>query len=472
MTTALDALKGGRAAHFIGIGGTGMSAVAQLLRWKGSEVSGSDRALDRLKDEGLSRKLGGLGIRLYPQDGSGIGPRTGCVVCSTAVEEDNPDLEAARRLGLPRFHRSEVLSCLAGMQEAVAVTGSSGKSTVSALIAHILMDCGMDPAVAIGACMVELEEQGLAGNARDGRGRYMVMEADESDSTLARYSPAIGVITAASRDHAELEDITGMFREFALRCSRALVLNAGSGPLRGIAPGAGAAMLTYSLDGPASLVPSDMRPLAGGAGDGTAFELDGTSFRCPMPGLHNVSNALAAIAAGRVMGIADRTIARAVGSFRGLRRRLELVGEANGVRVMDDFAHSPAKITAAIRAVSSPRGRTLAVYQPHGYGPTRFHRDGLVRAFADGLRPCDLLFVLPVYDAGGTADRSISSRDLAGEGSACYIDDRARLPGEICAAARPGDTVLVMGARDRTLPELARHVLEALRSEGGMSGAG
>ncbi len=344
----------------------------------------------------------------------------------------------------------------------MAVGGSSGKSTVTGLVSHLLIECGSDPSVIAGARLVDLEARGLIGNARFGMGRVMVIEADESDGTLGAYVPFIGVVTNVSRDHAEVDELQALFKGLASRTRHALGVN-NDCPLSGrLTAPEGVQTVTYGLGAGAAVKPASVELARGGRGDPSSFTLDGVDFTCPLAGTHSVSNALAAVAVGRALGLGDREMARALEAFRGLRRRLELVGERRGIRVIDDFAHSPAKIRAALDAVRSPGGRTIAVYQPHGYGPARFQREDLIGVFAGSLRPEDLLYMLPIYDAGGTADRIISSRDLVSPGQGKVLETREGLPEAIAREARPGDTVILMGARDNSLPALVRAILDAL----------
>jgi UDP-N-acetylmuramate--alanine ligase len=287
----------------------------------------------------------------------------------------------------------------------------------------------------------------------------LVIEADESDGSLVRYAPAVGVILNLDKDHKEIAEVRAMFETFAARTREALVT--GDAPnLRGLRAGA----MTFGT-GPAA----DVRGVAIELGPtGSRFRVDQVDCTLPLPGLHNVENALAALAAGRALGVPIAELAPGLASFRGVARRLERIGEARGVRVIDDFAHNPAKVRAAFAAVrlAEPK-RILAVYQPHGFGPTRFLRRELVAAFEAAMAPADRLWLLEIFYAGGTATRDLSSSDLVGDltarqVSAEFAPSRAELVARVAAEARAGDVVLVMGARDPSLPELCRAILAAL----------
>jgi len=459
--------------HFAGLGGSGMSALAQFAALRGWRVGGSDRDFDRGGRAAIRAGLEALGIAIHPQDGSGVAAGCDALVVSTAVEDDVPDVAAARRLGVPVLHRSELLARFVAQQRTVAVTGTSGKSTVTAMVFEILRAAGLDPSVITGGDLLVLRDEGLQGNAWAGGGDLLVIEADESDGSLVRYAPWAGVLLNLQRDHKEPEEIAALFHAFrrhvrgpcvvaddanldpfadgALRCG----LDAAAGG-RSEAPGAGEAVR-------ASAVALER--------DGSRFTIAGRPMRLPTPGIHNVSNAAAAVAVCLALGVDAAAAASALAGFRGVARRFERVGSAGGVEVVDDFAHNPDKIAAAMAAARGRGGRLLAVFQPHGYGPTRFLRRGLVTAFREGLRPGDRLWLPEIYYAGGTVARDISSRDIveevaAGGRDANFLPEREEVLEAVAAAARPGDTVLVMGARDPSLGDFCRRLLARLAERG------
>ncbi len=457
--------------HYAGVGGSGMSALAQFQVMKGGAASGSDRAFDAGQRAEGRAKLERLGVAIVPQDGSGVAGAAALVV-STAVEATVPDHAEARRRGVPIVHRSELLARFVADHRTIAVTGTSGKSTVVAMIFEILRGAGRDPSVITGGELLRLEREGLWGNAWAGRSDLLVVEADESDGSVVRYRPAVGVILNLQRDHKEMDEVAAMFRVFRDRVREALVV--GEGPnLAELAAGA-----TVSGFGQGATVRGTDVALAP---DGSSFTLDGVRLALPRPGRHDVENALAAIAACRVVGVPLEDMVAPLSRFQGVGRRFQSLGVARGVEVVDDFAHNPAKIAAALAtararvARSAPGGtpgRVLAVYQPHGYGPTRFLRADLVETFTTALGPDDHLWLLEVFYAGGTATRDFSATDIAAEiaargARAEFAAAREELVARVAAAARPGDLVLVMGARDPSLTELGRALLRGAGGAGG-----
>jgi UDP-N-acetylmuramate--alanine ligase len=429
--------------HLVGVGGIGMSALAQVLVARGDRVTGSDRALDHGEPSETLDQLAAAGVKLVPQDGAAVTPDTACVVMSTAIEADNPDLLAAQRHGVPVRHRSDVLAeCLAGKQ-VIAVTGTSGKSTVTAMVGWVLQELGQDPTVVNGAIVPVWRGESAVGNVRPGTSELWVIEADESDRTLNAYAFDWAVVTNVSADHFGIDEARALFRTFAQRARVGSV---------------------SAVDDP-SLLDGFQPDLHGST---SRFEHGGVHFTVPMAGYHNASNALLTVLLMDRMGYALEQVAEALARFPGVHRRLELVGEARGVRVFDDYAHNPAKIAAAWHAVRGEGGRVLGVWRPHGYGPLRQMMEPLAAEFSGLNAGPDELVILPVYDAGGTADRSVSSEMLverihAAGGSTAYALPPGDVPAWIAGEAQEGDSVLVMGARDPGLPALARAIVAALQ---------
>lgn len=452
-----DGLGLGR-LHFAGIGGSGMSALAAFVAMKGGRASGSDRAFDRGGNGELRRKLEGLGIALHPQDGTGVGGDCAAVIGSTAVEAEVADLAEAARRGVPVLHRSELLAHLVARHRTLAVTGTSGKSTTAALLFELLRGAGLDPSLITGAELVSLQDRPHPGNCCAGGSDLLVIEADESDGSLVRYAPAIGVVLNLHKDHKPAEEVLAMFRSFAARVGERLVL----GPAANLAELREGA-LVYGFGPDAELRAEQLET----GPDGSAFVVAGVRFKLPLPGAHNVENALAALAACRALGLPLERLVAPLAAFRGVARRFQLVGSAGGVQVVDDFAHNPAKIEAALRTAQARSGRVLAVFQPHGFGPLRFLRAELVETFARLLRPQDRLWFLEVFFAGGSVTRDISATEVVaeirGRGAAADLAaSRDGLIADLAETAREGDLVLVMGARDPSLGEFAKAILAAL----------
>ena len=437
--------------HLSGIGGSGMSAIAFYLLGRGRQVSGSDRLFDQGRGQSIRSALEKSGAKIFPQDGSALDESTVLVV-STAVEADVPEVRRAKELGCRILHRSEALAELAAAQSTIAISGTSGKSTVTAMVFSILREAGLDPSVISGGVLRELSGAGHWGNAWGGAGKWLVIEADESDGSLVRYRPEIGVMLNLDRDHKELSELREIFAAF--RDHSRIFLVHGDRPecLEIGGPGA----KTFGFSRSSLPLPED---LVLGA-DFVSFRLGAVSFRVPFPGRHTAENALAAVAAACLAGASLEA---------GVGRRHELVGEALGVRVFDDFGHNPAKVEAALdsaHATAGP-GRVLAIFQPHGYGPLKFLLEDFATSFARSLRPGDKFWISPVYDAGGTADRTVSSRDLAdkvralGHEVSCPAT-RAEVASQVAQEARSGDVVYSMGARDPDLPAFARSLVEAI----------
>ncbi len=369
-----------------------------------------------------------------------------------------PDVERAKARGVRILHRSDLLAHFVARHRTIAVSGTSGKSTVTAMAFEILWGAGRDPSVITGGDLVLLEERGLWGNAWAGGSDLLVVEADESDGSLVRYEPAVGVILNLQRDHKGESEVAAMFETFAAR-TREAVVKGEDANLAGIAPGA----RVFGFGDGADVRGED----AGTTPEGAAFEVRGVRFTLPVPGRHNVANALAAIAACEAVGVPLDAMVAPLARFRGVGRRFQRVGVARGIEVVDDFAHNPAKVEAAIATARARAGRVLAIYQPHGYGPTRFLRADFVASFAKALGPEDRLWWLEVFYAGGTATRDFSSADIVAEiaergANAQFAPSREWLVERVAAEARPGDLVLVMGARDPSLSALARAIFDAI----------
>jgi UDP-N-acetylmuramate--alanine ligase len=444
--------------HFAGVGGSGMSALAQFLAMKGERVSGSDRAFDRGQNPEARAKLERLGIVLTPQDGRGVAGDCSGVVYSTAVEETVPDFAEARRLGVPLVHRSELLAHFVASHRTIAITGTSGKSTTTAMVYEILQGAGRNPSVITGGELVSLQRKGLWGNAWAGESDLLVIEADESDGSVVRYEPAVGVVLNLQKDHKEESEVMEMFRVFRANAKEAFAVGEGEN-VRELAQEA----MVFGFGAKAELRGENLEMGA----EGSNFSVGGTVFRLPAPGRHNVENALAAIAACASVGVPLQDMVRPLEGFQGVARRFQVLGTKRGVQVVDDFGHNPAKVAASLRTARMRAERVLAVFQPHGYGPMRFLRPDFVATFAAELRPEDRLWMLEVYYAGGTATRDFSAAEIVAEiraAGACaeFAPSREWLVDRVAAEASEGDLVLVMGARDPSLTEFAKAILDAL----------
>jgi UDP-N-acetylmuramate--alanine ligase len=452
---------------FSGIGGSGMLPLASIVRAGGARVSGSDRSLDAGRTPHKFDYLRSLGIQLFPQDGSGLQPGM-TLVTSAAVEATVPDVVRAKELGLSHLTRPEFLArLLNSAQRSIAVGGTSGKSTVTGMIGWILHACHRQPTVMNGAVMKNFVTPSAPfASALVGDPELFVSEVDESDGSIALYKPEIAVLTNISLDHKEMDELRQLFGHFLARARKAVV-NLDDPETRALAETVpGDKRVGYGFDSPgADFMGKDLQLEPHGVR--FALEAEGTrhDVLLGVPGRHNASNALAAIAAARAVGIRSEDAVGALARFEGLRRRLEIVGEAGGVTVIDDFAHNPDKIAATLATMRAQPGRLLIMFQPHGYGPLAKMGEPLAQSLADGMAPDDRLYLPdPVYQ-GGTVEKSRGSDWLADEVRALgrqaeHIPERAAIGDALIAEAKAGDRILIMGARDDTLIDFARGLVE------------
>lgn len=444
--------------HFIGAAGAGVSALAQFHVMQGGLATGSDRMFDRGGAAKLRRQLEKLGVVICPQDGSSLDGSHAYAVASAAVEDDNADISRAKQMGLRILHRADCLADHVARHRTIAVAGTSGKSTVVAMIYEILESAGVSPCVITGGALLSLEQRGYVGNAFKGKSDIMVIEADESDGTLTKYRPWLGVLLNMSKDHKDPAELMPIFSAFRSNSS-SFAVRAGP-PFEDIAKGS----VTFGLEqGEVRVDDMELGP------EGSRFKIAGQAFTLPVPGRHNVENAVAAVAACRQAGVRDADSARALAKFQGVARRLQRVGSAQGIEVIDDFAHNPVKVAASLAAGRLKSPRILAVFQLHGFAPARLMKTEFIETFSSSLLPEDVLWMPEIYYAGGTAAKDISAKNIVDEvasrgKNARFALDRAAIITEIIKTARSGDLVLVMGARDPSLSGFAKDILYALSS--------
>ncbi|KQM65506.1 UDP-N-acetylmuramate--alanine ligase [Sphingomonas sp. Leaf17] len=455
---------------FVGIGGSGMMPLAMILHARGVTVAGSDRALDQGRVPAKFDDLRAKGIALFAQDGSGITSPDQRIVASAAIEDSVADIVAADALGCTRATRADMLAALFNASTLpIGVAGTSGKSTVTGMIGWILHDLRKRPTVMNGAVMKNfVSPDAPFASALVGTGDAFVSEVDESDGSIAQYMPTIAVLNNVSLDHKSLDELKTLFSDFTAKARTAIVNidNIDAAALAAALPPA--RVTTFALDRAADLRATDLIERPFGV-DFTLHASDTPPFAVTLavPGRHNVSNALAAIGAVVAAGISVRDAARSIAGFTGLRRRMELVGEAAGVAVIDDFGHNPDKIAATLDTLHAFPGRLRVLFQPHGYGPLKVMRAELVAMFADKLADDDLLVLPdPVYQ-GGTVAREVTSADIVADVVAAgrdarHVADRAAAAALVVAEAAPGDRIIVMGARDDTLSALAADMVAAL----------
>lgn len=444
-----------------------MMPLALILKSQGHDVAGSDRSLDQGRTAPKFEWLKARGMRLFAQDGSGVTHQDQIVVASTAVESNVPDIIAAERIGARRMVRAELLAeQFNAARLRIAVGGTSGKSTVTGMIGWIFHALGRDPTVMNGALMKNfITDDTPFASALVGAGDAFVSEVDESDGSIALYTPDIAVLNNIAHDHKSMAELRLLFGGYIGKAETA-VLNLDNDEVARLAANhpAGRAM-TYSLGHRAAdLFAGNLVERA----DGIDFTVNGASVSLQVPGKHNASNALAALAAARVAGIGLEEAARAISGFTGLRRRLEVIGSVNEITVIDDFGHNPDKISATLKTLHAFPGRLLIMFQPHGYGPLRQMGDELAETFVKRMRAEDVLIMPdPVY-FGGTVDRSKGSealiRAITESGrSGHYMAQRSDCADQLVALARPGDRIVIMGARDDTLAVFAQDILTRLK---------
>jgi UDP-N-acetylmuramate--alanine ligase len=471
----------GRPVHFIGMGGIGMSALAYVLAKQNLPVSGSD-----LRSSNITQHLESLGVRFFSQQvasnlGDWISPESNGhlvavkhrelpqVICSTAIHADNLEYRAAVELGCPIFHRSDVLAALIRQYQSIAVAGTHGKTTTSSLIGYLLLKAGLDPTIIIGG-----EVAAWQGNARIGNSPYLVAEADESDGSLVKLASQIGVVTNIELDHPDhystLDEVVGIFETFVNQCQQ-VVASWDCPTIRDrLFPAINhPKLISYSLDA---------RMQATYTVDQIIYSATGTTARVwergevlgqihlSLLGEHNLSNALAAIAVGRLLQLDFATIAEAMTTFMGANRRFEVRGEANGIRFVDDYAHHPSEIKATLAAArlqvqaGSDRKRLVAVFQPHRYSRTKT----FLSEFSQGFSDADLVVLTDIYSAGEPDRGLIKGQDLVDStrehhDQVVYQPSLLQVTDYLKQSLRPGDLVMFLGAGNlnQTIPELLAH---------------
>jgi UDP-N-acetylmuramate--alanine ligase len=451
--------------HFSGIAGAGMNPLAQLMRARGHVVQGSDRALDQGKAQTLAAQLRHLGIDLVPHDGTAVRVGIDRFVYSTAVEADAPEMRAARALGIELVPRPRLLAevVVAG-RPGVAIAGTSGKSTITGMVAWVLRETGLRATVLGGAALVG---EGIGGCFVAGsEGTPAVVEACESDGTLVDYRPTIGLLHNVGRDHGELADLHKQFGVFAAHCGRLLV-NARCPTAAEL--GRPFDAFSYGLAPDADAPLEVLRGTRDRARGILTLHRRDVILDVRQPGTHNLENAAAATVIAVELGLDASAAASLLRSFPGVARRFEVVGTtSSGIHVVDDYAHNGDKIRAALTTAQAGAERVIAVFQPHGFGPARFLRPELKELLPTLLRAQDRFCYVEIFYAGGTVAKNISSRMLVDDlpaGLRCgYAPDHKAACEWVLAEARPGDTVLVMGARDPDLPHLTRTIFESLEA--------
>ena len=457
----ISSLSGFKNPFFIGVAGTGMSALAQYLQGIGKNVSGSDRYFKEGEFNKTKDKLETEGIKCFLQDGTGINDKTDLVVVSTAIEDTVYEVQKANQLNIPIIKRSELLAMIAESKKTIAVGGTSGKSTTTAMLFAILEHAGMQPSIISGAGLTSIIKEGKIGNAKVGKGDWLVIEADESDGSIIHYKPEIGLLLNVDKDHKEIDALMEIFTVFKNN-SKKFVVNQSHSLARKLSQDINN---DFSIDKkfPARYISKDFKQ----TGLEIQFTIDNSKFTIHALGRHNMENAVAAITVANQIGVSLETSAAALKNYEGIYRRSQVYGNKNGVWLIDDYAHNPVKCAASIMACQPVAKKVIAWFQPHGYAPTKFLRNDFVDEIAKALRPIDEIWMSEIFYAGGTTTKDISSNDLINDlrakgANAFFVESRNDLVSSVRTHLTDNSVLLLMGARDPSLEQFAKQVWNEL----------
>jgi UDP-N-acetylmuramate--alanine ligase len=450
-------------AHFVGVGGAGMSGIARVLHDRGIEVTGSDMKMSRyaaaLVESGVRVSIG--------HDAANLGDPE-IVVVSSAIPNDNPEVAEARRHGIPVWQRARMLAALAGDRKTVAVAGTHGKTTTSSLAATTFIAMGLDPTFLVGG-----EVRDAGSNARCGTGDLYVVEADESDGSFLHLDPYVAIVTNVEADHLDhysgIEEVVATFREFVgrIHLDGALVVCADDERAMSLASSCPARVVSYGLSNDAQIRCFGLRAHAIGHDFEVAFP-DGHIVACSIasPGVHNVVNATAVMACAWVLGHDSEAAAAGIAAFGGVKRRFETVAEADGVWIVDDYAHHPTEVKATIAAArTATKGRVWVLFQPHRYSRTA----ALSREFGEAFGDADRVVLMDVYSAGETPVPGVSGKTIVDavlvhdpHATLAYFPHRTDIGAYLATRLRTGDLIMTMGAGDVTAmgPEIVRALAE------------
>ncbi|MEW6569588.1 MAG: Mur ligase family protein [Nitrospirota bacterium] len=442
---------------FSGIGGSGMSAMAGFLADKGNIIAGSDRLFDRIPDHPLSAVLKFKGIEIVPHDGSGIDRSFDFAVFSTAVEKDQPDAVKARQLGITVKLRPYFLNELISSYKTLAVAGTSGKSTTAGMLAFLMQRLGLNPNFIGGGRVKHFKSPDNLGNSLAGSSDFLIAEACESDGSIIDYHPFHAIIMSLTLDHNPVEKTALMFEALSNNTKGLVVVNADDSNLVRCNF---KNQIKFSIHANSEYRAEDIeyRPL------GTTFQLKGVNFRLSLPGEHNLYNALSCIALLSEMGVRLSDMPDVLADFSGLDRRFDIHLNDGRHLVVDDYAHNPHKISFLMETVKNICLSACYVFQPHGFGPTRLMKQGYIDIFVQKLRGDDHLILFPIYYAGGSSQKDISSDDLCREIRAAgksveVLKERSFLLKRL----REWDNYIIFGARDESLADFAGEIASRLK---------
>lgn len=447
---------------FIGIAGAGMSAIAQYLKGVGKEVGGSDRFFHPGEPNETKEKLEAEGVLCFLQNGEGINRETDLVVVSTAVEDTVQEVIKAKQLNIPIIKRAELLALIGRSKKTIAVGGTSGKSTTSAMLFDILQHAGLEPSIISGAGLTSIIKEGKIGNAKVGKGEWLVIEADESDGSIVNYTPEIGVLLNIEKDHKEVDALIDIFHQFKLNTKDFFVVNQ-SQMIAGQLSHNHLHNFSIDKNDDAAFHATGFQQ----KGFSISFLVNGVPFQLNSVGKHNMENALAAATVAALIGVSLETSAEALKEYEGIYRRHQILGQKNGIWLIDDFAHNPVKCAASIEACQPIAPKVIAWFQPHGYGPTRFLKNDFVHEISKVLRPQDEIWMSEIFYAGGTATKDISANELIQEIAAAgkqafFVENRNELLHEVRPHLTQDCVLLLMGARDPGLEQFAKQVWREL----------
>ena len=446
---------------FIGIAGVGMSAIAQYLQGIGKHVSGSDRYFNDNNLNDTKEKLVAEGIQCFSQNGEGITAAIQLVVVSTAIEDTVAEVQIAKQLGIPIIKRSDLLAMITDSKKTIAIGGTSGKSTTGGMLYQILCTAGLAPSIISGAGLVSIMEQGKIGNAKVGTGEWLIIEADESDGSIVKYHPQIGLLLNIDKDHQEIDELIDIFTTFKKNTKGTFIVNQSNSLSANLSANANNDFT--SNEKPAGFKAANLSQI----GMCISFTINDEPFQLNSIGKHNMENAVAAVAVANSIGVSLELAAKGLALYQGIYRRHQLLGQKRGVLVIDDYAHNPAKCAASILACQPLASKVIAWFQPHGYGPTRFLKNDFIKEIAAALRPNDEIWMSEIFYAGGTAVKDISANDLIVEiqalnKNAFFVENRDNLLAQMQPHLTPDCVILLMGARDPSLETFSKQFFEQL----------
>lgn len=444
---------------FSGIGGSGLSAIANFMADKGHVIVGSDREFDAAPCHPSKTAFQSRGITIVRQNGNGIDDTFDLAVFSTAVEPDRPDFKKAVSLGIPVKTRPDYLSEIASSFNTIAVSGTSGKSTVSGMLAFLMSRLGLKPNFIGGGRVKQFKSAVSRGNSLTGDSDFLVIEACESDGTIVNYRPQYSVILNLALDHHSVDKTAKMFETLMKNTAKKVFINADDKNLRSLT---GGNPVTFSMQNPSHYAADNMvyEPFS------THFSVHGTRFRLSLPGKYNLYNALSCIAFLSETGVSMKEIAEVMPEFQGVERRFDIHLNERKMLIIDDYAHNPHKIASLMETVKHLREDVCYIFQPHGFGPTRMMKKEYIETFIENLRASDHLILLPIYYAGGTAGKDISSHELAsgiraGRKSVEVIEERE----DIIRKIHTYRNYVIFGARDETLSDFAKEMANTIRAQ-------